>query len=55
MVMILSEPIAWSPAVRTVFGYAARIQIVEEIGIRFIWNYGIGDRKICLLYTSRCV
>lgn len=30
MVMILSEPIAWSPAVRTVFGYAARIQIVER-------------------------
>lgn len=30
MVMILSEPTTWSPAVRTVFGYASRIQIVER-------------------------
>ena len=30
MVMILSEPTIWSPAVRTVFGHASRIQIVER-------------------------
>ena len=30
MVMILSEPTTWSPEVKTVFGYASRIQIVER-------------------------